>query len=99
MIHVVAILTAKPGRRGEVLEAFKANVPAVLAEDGCREYTAVVDVAGADPAFGPDTFLVVEKWESLAQLQAHAVAPHMRAFGERVRDLVAERAVHVLQAA
>jgi quinol monooxygenase YgiN len=97
MIHVVAILTAKPGRRAEVLEAFKANVPAVLAEDGCLEYSAVVDIVGADPAFGPDTFLVVEKWESPTHLEAHAATPHMRAFGERVRDLMAGRAVHVLQ--
>ena len=29
MIHVVAILTAKPGQRAAVLELFQANVPAV----------------------------------------------------------------------
>jgi quinol monooxygenase YgiN len=97
MIHVVAVLTAKPGHRPEVLEAFKANVPAVRAEAGCLEYSAVVDIAGADPAFGPDSFVVVEKWESLAHLQAHAASPHMKAYGEQVRDLMAGRAVHVLQ--
>ena len=40
MIHVVAIITTLPGKRAEVLTAFLANVPAVLAEDGCIEYTA-----------------------------------------------------------
>ena len=30
MIHVVAIITAKPGQREEVLQAFRANVPAVF---------------------------------------------------------------------
>ena len=34
MIHVVAIITAKPGKRAEVLANFKANVPAVHAEIG-----------------------------------------------------------------
>lgn len=40
MIHVVAIITAKPGQREAVLEAFRANVPAVQAEAGCIEYGA-----------------------------------------------------------
>lgn len=99
MIHVLAIITAKPGKRAAVLQAFKANVQAVHAENGCIEYQAVVDVDGADPAFGPDTFVVVEKWESLAALKAHAVAPHMAAYGQKTKDLVAKRAVHVLTAA
>jgi hypothetical protein len=43
MIHVVAIITAKPGQCDLVLEAFRANVPAVHAEEGCIEYGAVVD--------------------------------------------------------
>jgi quinol monooxygenase YgiN len=34
-VHIVAIITAKPGQRDTLLEAFRANVPAVLEEDGC----------------------------------------------------------------
>jgi quinol monooxygenase YgiN len=37
MIHVIAFITAQPGQRDKVLSAFNANVPAVLAEDGCIE--------------------------------------------------------------
>jgi quinol monooxygenase YgiN len=96
MIHVLAIITAKPGQRAALLQAFKAIVPIVHAEAGCIEYGPVVDVSNADPAFGSDTFVVVEKWESMAALEAHAMAPHMKAYGERTRDLVAKRAVHVL---
>ena len=99
MIHVLAIITTKPQQRGKVLEIFNANVPAVLAEAGCIEYGPVVDVEGADPAFGPDTFVVVEKWESMDALKAHSVAPHMKAYGEKTRDMVAKRAVHVLKPA
>ena len=78
MIHVIAVVTAKPGKREEVLEHFRANVPAVRAEKGCIEYGAAID---ADPAlpvqtkYGPDAFVVVEKWESMDALSAHAVAP------------------------
>jgi quinol monooxygenase YgiN len=99
MINVLAILTAKPGQRAAMLEAFKANVPAVLAEEGCIEYGAAVDVAGAAPAFGPDSFVVIEKWASLAALKAHAASPHMAAYAAKVKDLVASRAVHVLDPA
>jgi quinol monooxygenase YgiN len=99
MIHVLAIITAKPGQRNKLLEAFTANVPAVRAEAGCIEYGAAVDVEGAAPAFGPDTFVVIEKWESMAALKAHAVAPHMKAYGEKTTDLIADRAIHVLDPA
>lgn len=101
-VHVMAVIEAKPGKRAELLAAFQANVPAVHAEDGCIEYVATVDTEGAgglQTPVGPDTFVVVEKWASLAALQAHAVAPHMKAYSERVKDLIAGRAVHVLSPA
>ncbi|MDM0111786.1 putative quinol monooxygenase [Variovorax sp. J22R133] len=100
MIHVVAVITAKPGQRATVLEAFKANRPAVLAEAGCVEYNATVDAQGMPPSkgtFGEDTFVVVEKWETLDALKAHAVAPHMVAYGAKTKDLVANRVIHVLE--
>jgi hypothetical protein len=37
MLHVIAIITAKPGQREKILEAFRANMPAVHAVDGCIE--------------------------------------------------------------
>ena len=45
MIHVVAVITAKAGQREQILEAYRANRPAVLAEKGCIEYTATVGAA------------------------------------------------------
>jgi len=103
MIHVVAIITAKPGQRDAVLEAFNANVPAVRAEKGCIEYGAAVDLApglGAMQAkFGPDTFVVIEKWESPDALRAHGASPHMAAYGAKTKDLLASRVIHVLSPA
>jgi len=100
MIHVVAIITTAPGQRAEVLEAFRAIVPTVHEEEGCIEYRPVLDADGAEgveTAVGPDTFLVIEKWASLADLQAHSAAPHMQAYGGQVGHRVIGRAVHVLQ--
>jgi quinol monooxygenase YgiN len=102
MIHVVAIITAKPGNRDAILQAFRANMPAVHAEAGCIEYGPAVDadgVGGFQTKFGADTFLVIEKWESLDHLKAHAGSPHMAAYGAKTKDLIASRVIHVLSPA
>src|SRR5260370_21869876 len=98
MIHVVAIITAQPGQRDPVLAAFRANVPAVHAEQGCIEYGATVDAdfGGFQTKFGPDTFVVVEKWASADALKAHAAAPHMAAYAAKTRPMIASRVIHVL---
>ena len=101
-VHVIAVITAKPGRRTELLQAFQANVPNVHAEDGCIEYVATLDAEGAGDVqtrFGPDTFVVVEKWASLDALKAHAAAPHMAAYAARTKDLIASRVIYVLSPA
>ncbi len=99
MIHVLAIITAKPGMREAILASFRANMPAVHAEPGCIEYGPVVDAeagGGMQAKFGPDTFVVIEKWESLDALKAHAASPHMAAYGAKTKDLIASRTIHVL---
>ncbi len=99
MIHVVAIITAKPGMREAILKEFRANVPAVHAENGCIEYGPAVD-AGRSPAkFGDDTFVVIEKWESPEALKAHAASPHMAAYAGKTREMIANRVIHVLSPA
>ena len=102
MIHVVAVITAKPGQRSTVLEHFRANVPAVRAEAGCIEYGAAVDTEGApsiQTAYGPDTFVVIEKWESIDALKAHGAAPHMAAYAAKTREHLASRVIHILSPA
>jgi quinol monooxygenase YgiN len=102
MIYVIAIITAKPGKREEILKHFRANVPAVLAEKGCIEYGPAID---ADPApqmqtkVGADTFVVVEKWESMDALKAHAAASHMAAYAAKVKELIGGRVIHILSPA
>ncbi len=99
IVHVLAFITAKPGQRDAVLKLFNANVPAVLAEDGCIAYEATVDTEDAGPIqtpVGADSFVVVERWASLEALMAHAASDHMRAYAEQTKDMVAGRAIHVL---
>jgi len=102
MIHVIAVITAKPGQRANILAHFNANVPAVRAEKGCIEYGAAVDAEPAlkfQTAYGPDTFLVIEKWENPEALKAHAAAPHMAAYAAKTKELIADRRIHILQVA
>ncbi len=102
MIHVVAIITAKPGMRDAVLKEFRANMPAVHAEKGCIEYGPAIDAEGMGPiqtAFGADTFVVIEKWATMDDLKAHGAAPHMKAYAGKVKDMLAGRVIHVLKPA
>ena len=99
MVHVLAFITAKPGMRDAVLNLFRANMPAVHAEAGCIEYRPAIDAdgfGGFQTELGSDTFVVIEKWESADALKAHAAAPHMKTYGEKTRDLLASRVIHVL---
>lgn len=99
MIHVIAIITAKPGQRDAILAEFRANMPAVLAEAGCLEYGPAVDAQGIgriQTPFGEDSFVVIEKWADAAALKAHGAAPHMAAYAARTREMIAERVIHVL---
>jgi quinol monooxygenase YgiN len=99
MIHVIAVITAKPGKREEILKHARANLAAVRAEKGCIEYGPVLDAENALPfqtKLGPDAFMVVEKWESMDALKAHAAAPHMAAYGAKTKEMIASRVIHIL---
>ncbi len=103
MLHVVAIITAHPGRRGPLLDLFRTVVPAVRAEPGCIEYGATVDADDfqgfSKTAVGTDAFIVVEKWASAEALEAHAAAAHMSDYAAKAKALIASRVIHVLSPA
>ena len=99
MIHVIAVVTAKPGMREALLKEAQANIPNVLAEEGCIEYSAVTDAQGFgdfQTKFGPDVFVFIEKWESPEALKAHSTAPHMAAYAAKTKDWVSSRVIHIL---
>ena len=102
MIHVIATITLHPGARTRFLEKFKANVPNVLAETGCRGYAPTVDTPSGIAAQGPmrpDTVVIVEAWDNLACLKAHLQAPHMTTYREQVKNLVLSVELQVLESA
>jgi quinol monooxygenase YgiN len=103
MINVIATLHIKAGRVAEFLEIFKANVPNVLKEKGCIEYAPTVDVATGIAVQDTDAnaVTIVEKWNSVDDLKAHLVAPHMQAYSEKVKGLglLEKRSIKILGAA
>ena len=103
MINIVAVITARPGKRAEIIAAFRGYLSTVSAEDGCVEYTPLVDTEGISRKFqtpiGADTLMVVEKWSDIEALKMHAVAPNTAAFTARIDQLAVTRVVHVLSPA
>jgi quinol monooxygenase YgiN len=100
MIHVIATVELAAGKRELFLEAFRANVPLVLKEDGCIEYGPAVDAETEISAQLPlreNVVTVVEKWRDLPALKAHLVAPHMVVYRTRVKDFVQRVSLQVLQ--
>jgi quinol monooxygenase YgiN len=99
MVSVIASIQIKPLCKARFLEIFKANVPAVKAENGCVEYSPTVDLETGLPrqAMDPDRVVIVEKWSTLDALKAHLAAPHMATYREKVKDLVAGASLMILQ--
>lgn len=101
MINVIASIRVKPESLAEFLRIFKSNVPRVREERGCIEYFPALDVDVNLPAQHLDgnVVTVIEKWESVEDLKAHLGSPHMAAYRESVKDLVASVSLKVLQEA
>jgi quinol monooxygenase YgiN len=102
MIHVIATIEVKPGKREAFLAEFHRIVPLVHAEAGCIEYGPTVDVASGLLVQGPlreNIAVIVEKWASLDALKAHTQAPHMADYRIAVKDLVVSVQLQILRPA
>ncbi len=100
-VTVLARIETVPGQRDAFLSEFAKVVPLVHQEDGCLEYGPTIDLpTGNDrqTELGENVVMIVEKWTSLAALEAHLDAPHMHAYRPKVKDLIAGSSLHILQA-
>ena len=101
MIYVIASIHIKEGHVPDFIDIFKSNIPHVLAEEGCIEYAPTVDLATGLPpqAIDANVVTIIEKWRSLDDLNRHLAAAHMRAYREKVKDLVQTLSLKVLSEA
>jgi quinol monooxygenase YgiN len=102
MIVVLATIELHPGKRPDFLAEFRKIVTDVRAEKGCHEYFPAIDTASGLAVQGPardDIVVVVEKWESVAALEAHLIAPHMMEYRPKVKDFVKKVGLQILSPA
>ena len=101
MINVIASIYIKEGRLSEFVEIFKLNIPNVLKEEGCIEYVPTVDVLTdlSPQELDDNVVTIIERWNSLDDLQAHLSAPHMLAYKENIKDLVHKVSLKILKEA
>jgi quinol monooxygenase YgiN len=100
MIHVLATVEVVPGKREDFLKEFRKVIPDVQREKGCIEYGPTVDMPTGIPVPIPmrdDVVVIIERWESLDDLKAHLVAPHMKTYRTAVKDLVKGMQIQVLK--
>ena len=87
MIYVVATTQVKPDQRDSFIAGHKKCIAETLKEKGCIAYeghTAIHD---------PNTYVVVERWETRDDLNAHGKAPHMKVWREYSAPLKASPTV------
>jgi quinol monooxygenase YgiN len=83
-VTVVALFPAAEGRLDDLRAALVEAIPAVHEEEGCELY-AIHD--------GPDeTIWMLEKWSSVALLDAHGSGPAVARLQELTRGLTARPA-------
>ena len=99
MIFVIAISVLEDNCRDKFIAIVKENIPLVLAEAGCINYTLTGDFdsgIAAQEKTGADTVTFVECWESIEHLKAHLAAPHMDSFREKVQGMRKSSSLKIL---
>ena len=81
VVSVVAILQAKRGLGAQVIESFREVSPLVHAEPGCEFYAAHLEQNG-------DAVIMVERWSSQADLDAHAAGAALARLNELNGELL-----------
>jgi quinol monooxygenase YgiN len=76
MIYVVATTQVKPESREAYIKGAKECISATRKEKGCISYDGNVSVNN------PNQYVVVERWETREDLNAHGRAPHMKEWRE-----------------
>jgi len=99
MLTVVAEICVKPGCRQKVLDAFHKVIPTVLEEEGCHQYSPLVDHQAQVPwkHNSPDSIFMLEQWETLRHLDQHQQMPHMEAHRTAIKDYVTDVKILVLE--
>lgn len=84
LVHVVAVITGRPGTGDRIGPMLLALAEATHGEDGCVLYSLQRGLEN------PDQFTTVEKWTSTEALAAHLQSPHVQSALGAAGELLAE---------
>src|SRR6201995_3064487 len=87
MIYVIATTKVKPGKRAAYIRGHKKCIAETHKEKGFIPYE------GHNSIHDPDTYVVVERWETREDLNAYGKAPHLKAWRDSGPRLNAEPTV------
>jgi quinol monooxygenase YgiN len=76
VIYVIATTPVKPENRAAFIEGHKKCIVETLKEKGCLAYEGHTSVND------PNLYVVVERWETRDDLNAHGRAPHIKVWRE-----------------
>lgn len=85
MIVLKAQLSIHPTEKARFLQHMAALIADSRAEAGCLSFGCYEDVSA------PDSFIVLEEWESHAALERHESSAHLAHFKAQVGPLIASR--------
>ncbi len=82
MIIVIARAEFDPARLEELRPILQEMMRATWEESGCLSYSMAIE--SESEGIG----MIVERWDSLASLQAHFATPHMAAFNAAIAGMI-----------
>lgn len=83
---VFATLTAKPGAENDLRKGLHELITEVRTEKACQLYELYESTEHAGQ------FIMHELWDDEAGLQAHSQMPHMKIFGDKAKNWLAQPA-------
>jgi quinol monooxygenase YgiN len=86
MISIIAKIPLHEGKLKEFTEVFKEMAASVAKEEGNLLYSLSFE------AKAPNTAIIMERYKDQAALGAHSQSDHYKAFGSKIRGLIAGRA-------
>ncbi|MBS7562827.1 antibiotic biosynthesis monooxygenase [Mucilaginibacter sp. Bleaf8] len=84
MIHITAVIKAKPDTVQALTDIFKPLVEATRMEEGCKRYDLHQVMNEAT------TFIMMEEWQSQESIDKHNQSAHFQQFVADAKPLLAE---------
>ena len=90
MIHVLARIIVKPGKRDILIEHLKSNIPHVNKEKRGLEYNSTIDMNYHidNQTFDENRVIIIKKLVNFDTLKKHMLAPHMLSHRENIKKLI-----------